>query len=305
MISNEEIKSDEVRGTLAALGCYVFWGLCPIYWKWLGEVSSLEVICHRIIWCLVATVIVCRVLQVNPFELLHNRRARKFLIPSALLITINWSLYIYAVDIGHVIETAIGYYINPLVSIIFGIVVFKERLTRLQGIAVALCAVGILYFTFNYGQFPWIAIVLAVSFGAYGAVKKKGGYPPIRALAFESLVITPFALAIAVILAVVTGTHAFLGDVTSAHGWLITLLLVGAGPVTAIPLVLFATAANKIPLMMVGFVQYVSPTIALMLGVFLFGEPFTLAHAVCLGCIWTGLFLVSFEQVRSFRKKTR
>lgn len=304
MQSNTDIdlKQQERRGTLAALLCYLLWGTFPLYWKLLGEVNSLEVICHRIIWCFAITWIICRVLGTDMVELWKQPRARKILIPAAFIITVNWGVYIYAVAIDHVVETAIGYYINPLVSILFGLVVFKERLAPLQWVAVGLCAVGVVFFTVNYGQFPWIALVLAFSFGAYGAIKKKGGYPAIQALTFESTAMLPFAIVTAVIVAFVTGSHSFLADTATPHGWAITLLLIGGGPITAVPLILFATAANKIPLSTLGFIQYLSPTIALLTSVFLFGEPFTLAHGVCLGCIWTGLVLVSIETLRHVRK---
>lgn len=293
---------DEKRGVLSGLFCYVFWGLCPIYWKLLSEVDSFEIIAHRIIWCFVLVVAVCLVGKHGLGALMRQRRAWAYLVPCAIIITLNWSIYIYAVNAGHVVETAIGYYINPLVSIVLGIVFFRERLTRLQGIAVALCTFGIVFFTVNYGQFPWIAVALAVSFGVYGALKKKAAYPPVTALAVENTVMVVPAIAFAVVLAHITGTHAFMGDTATAHGWLMTALLVLAGPVTAVPLLLFSNAANKIPLSLLGFIQYVSPTIALITGVFLFGEPFTLAHAVCLGSIWCGLALVSYETVRAARK---
>lgn len=295
------LTPDERRGVLSGLFCYIFWGLCPLFWKLLLEVDSFEIIAHRMIWCFVAVAIVCSVRHLGFTKLLRDRRAWRYLVPSALLITVNWSVYVYAVNAGHVVETAIGYYINPLVSIVLGVVVFHEKLTRLQGVAVALCTFGIVFFTVNYGQFPWISVVLALSFGAYGAVKKKAGYPATPALAFESAVMLVPAIVFAIILAQVTGTHAFLGDVATPHGWYLTILLVLSGPVTAIPLVLFANAANKIPLSLLGFIQYVSPTIALITGVFLFGEPFTLAHAVCLGSIWCGLALVGYETVRASR----
>ena len=241
----------------------------------------------------------CAIAKLDVGSLVRDRRAWRYLVPSALLITVNWSVYIYAVNSGNVVETAIGYYINPLVSIVLGVVVFRERLTRLQGIAVALCVFGIVFFTVNYGRFPWIAVALAITFGLYGAVKKKAGYPATTALAFESGVMLVPSIMFAIVLAQVTGTHAFLGDTASLHGWLITALLVLAGPVTAVPLLLFANAANKIPLSLLGFLQYISPTIALITGVFLFGEPFTIAHAVCLGSIWCGLALVGFETIRA------
>lgn len=293
------MSEQERKGVLAGLACYVVWGLCPLYWKLLGEANSFEVIAQRIIWCFVLMVVICKVLHLDFVALLKDKRALKHLVPAALLITVNWSVYIYAVDAGHVVDTALGYYINPLVSILLGIVLFKEQLTRLQVVAVGFCAAGIIYFVVDYGQLPWIALVLAFSFGLYGSVKKKGGYPPVQALAVENCIALPIAIGIATTTALVTGSHAFLGDIASAHGWLITLLLVGAGPVTAVPLVLFAKAANNVPLSLLGFIQYVSPTIALLMGVFLFGEAFTFAHVVCFGCIWIGLLLVSIDSLRA------
>lgn len=289
-------------GPLAGLFCYIFWGLAPLYWKFLGDVNSFEVIGQRIIWCFVLMLAVCIVLRIDLLGMLKDKRVWMYLGPAAILISINWGIYIYAVDTDRVVHTAMGYYCNPLVSILFGVVFFKERLSALQKAAVGLCLLGVAYFLFDYGELPWISITLAVSFGMYGAVKKKGGYPAIPALAIESTLALPLALAIVFATAYFTGSHAFMGDVTSLDGWLLTLLVIGAGPVTAIPLVLFAQAANSIPLSMLGFIQYVSPTIALLLGVFAFGEPFTSAHAVCFGCIWSGLALASIDTLRKAKQ---
>lgn len=285
-------------GPLAGLLCYVFWGLAPLYWKLLDGVNSFEVIGQRIIWCFVLMLAVCALLRIDLVGMLKDRRAWMYLGPAAILISINWGVYIYAVDTDRVVHTAMGYYCNPLVSILFGVVFFKEKLSALQKAAVGLCLAGVVYFLFDYGELPWISITLAVTFGLYGAVKKKGGYPAIPALAIESTLALPLALAVVIGAAYVTGSHAFLGDVSSAEGWILTLLVIGAGPVTAIPLVLFAQAANSIPLSLLGFIQYVSPTIALLLGVLAFGEPFTPAHAVCFGCIWAGLALASIDTLR-------
>ncbi len=289
-------------GVLTAFGCYTLWGFFPLYWKLLSGVNQYEVVAQRIIWCFAFTAIVCAVVRADFWKLLKEPRARRFLIPASILITANWSIYIVAVATGHVLETSIGYYLNPLVSIVLGMICFRERLTPLQWIAVALCTAGILFFTLGYGSFPAIAISLALSFGVYGAVKKQGGYPALEAIAVESAVMTPFAIIFAVGLAFFTGTHGFLGDVTSLEGWKTTALLVGGGAVTAIPLILFAKAANTIPLTLLGFIQYLSPTIALLIGVFAFGEPFTTAHAVCFGCIWCGLALVAVDSLMRSRK---
>ena len=296
-----DIQKQLRRGVLAAFLCYVLWGTFPLYWKLLSHVDPFEIIAHRIIWCFVFTVALCALMRLDFLRLLRDRRALRFLIPAALLITVNWGLYVYAVSIDHIVETAIGYYLNPLVSIILGMLVFQERLSRLQTVAVALCAGGICFFTVNYGSFPWIAITLALSFGVYGAIKKKGGYPAVEALAVENTIMVVPALIFAVVLANATGAHGFLASAPDGIDWRTTLLLIGGGAVTAIPLILFAKAANSIPLTLLGFIQYVSPTIALLVGMFANGEPFTLAHAVCFGCIWSGLALVAVDALRSNR----
>lgn len=289
------------RGALCAFLCYALWGMFPMYWKLLSNVDPLEIIAHRIIWCFVFTVALCALMRQSFLELLRNRRALRFLVPSAILITFNWGIYVYAVSIDRIIETAIGYYLNPLVSIVLGMIVFGERLTRLQVTAVVLCILGVSFFTVNYGSFPWIAISLALSFGIYGAIKKKGGYPAIEALAVENTLMVVPALILTVVIAHLTGSHGFLSTTPDGIDWRTTALLVGGGAVTAIPLILFAKAANTIPLTLLGFIQYVSPTIALLIGVFANGEPFTLAHAVCFGCIWSGLALVAVDALRANR----
>ena len=159
------MTEEERRGAVVGALCYVIWGLCPMYWKLLDEVSSIEIIAQRIIWCTVLTVGVCALARLDLPALLRDRRAWRYLVPASLLVTFNWGLYIFAVCIDKIIETSIGYYINPLVSILLGIVVFGERLTRVQGLAVALCVAGIAFFTFNCGSFPWISVLLAVTFG--------------------------------------------------------------------------------------------------------------------------------------------
>lgn len=291
-------KTQARNGTIAGLFCYLFWGLAPIYWKWLDAVDPLEVIGHRIIWCFILMVIICAVLRIDFVSLLKDKRAVKYLAVAAVLISINWGIYIYAVATDRIVHTAMGYYTNPLVSILFGVVFFQEKLSILQKGAVLLCAIGVVFFLFDYGELPWISLALAFSFGLYGAVKKKGGYPAIPALAVESALALPLALMAVAASIYLTGSHAFLGDTSSMQGWTTTLLIIGSGAITAIPLVLFAKAANSIPLTMLGFIQYVSPTIALLLGVFAYGEPFTTAHAVCFGCIWAGLALASIDTIR-------
>ncbi len=296
-MANPEMKPSfqQRAGMLTGIACYVLWGIFPLYWKLLSGTNSIEIICQRVIWCFVFTVGLCLIMRFGFISLLKSSRARRFLIPASILITINWSVYIYAVEVDKIIETAIGYYLNPLVSIVLGLIIFKERLTLIQWIAVGLCAIGIAVFTFGYEGFPWISVTLALSFGIYGAVKKKGGYPAIEALAVENTIVVIPAIIVAIVLANLTGSHSFLGDVQTFEGWGTTMLLVLGGAVTAVPLILFARAANLIPLTLLGFIQFLSPTIALIIGVFVNGEVFTTAHAICLGCIWMGLLLVCLE----------
>ena len=301
--TGQAMSADERRGVLAGVFCYLLWGTFPLFWKLLSEVDSLEVIAHRVIWSFATTVLFCLIARLDLAGLLRQPRAWRFLAPASVIMTVNWSIYIYAVDIERVVETAIGYYINPLVTIVLGVIIFHERLSPLKGTAVALCTVGVAFFTVNYGQFPWIAVALALTFGVYGAIKKKAGYPAVTALAFENAVMVVPAIVFAIVYAQVTGTHAFAADLGTAHGAYLTVLLILGGPATAVPLILFASAANKIPLTLLGFIQYLSPTIALLTGVFLFGEPFTLAHGVCLGCIWTGIALVTLDTLRGARKE--
>ena len=292
----EASRAEAGRGALAAVGCYLLWGFCPLFWALLDNVGSIEIIGQRIVWSLVLTVVVCKfILKVDFVGLLRDARARRFLIPSGLLIMLNWRLV--AMVTNNVVEASLGYYINPLVSIVLGLVVFRERLTPLQIAATVLSAAGVIYFTVNYGSFPWIALVLAFTFGIYGAVKKRGGYPAVPTIAVEGIVALPFAI-VALVAVAIAGQSVFFSPDMSLEAWQTRVLLVLTGPITAVPLILFATAANKTPLSLIGFIQYISPTISLLSGVLVLGEPFTSAHAVCFACIWAGAVLVIADAIR-------
>lgn len=288
------MKSDMKQGVIAGALCYVVWGISPLYWALLGGVNSWEVIAHRMIWSLVVMVIICALLlKMNPFSLFRERRAWAYLIPAAALITVNWSVYIIAVDMHQVVEAAFGYYINPLMSIICGIIFFKERLSRLQTIATILSACGVAYFAWVFGQLPMIALTLSSTFALYGVLKKKAGYEAVPALVVEGSVTLPFALGV---LAVLT----WMGiDSISAGSFDASLmaLFIGAGILTAVPLILFAQAANKAPLSIIGFLQYIAPTLSLMVGVVFLGESFTMTHVICFGLIWSGIALVIIDSL--------
>lgn len=275
-------------GSLYALLAYGAWGLLPIYWKFLGQSSPIEVLCHRIIWSLVflSGLLMLQQRQAEVRSLLKARRTLVLLLISAALLTCNWGLYIYGVNTDRVVETSLGYFINPLVSVLLGFVVLKERLELGQQIAVVLAAIAVGYFIGQFGTIPWIALGLAFTFAFYGLVRKVVAVAPMVGLAIETLLVTPPALAF------VTYQGA-IGNATLGSSPTLTLLLVGAGVVTSMPLLWFNNAAKRLQLSTLGFFQYLAPSLQLMLAVFLYGEPFTPTHAVTFGLIWTALLLYS------------
>lgn len=280
----------------------MLWGLMPVYWKLLSAASDIEIFAHRMFWSFIFMLLFVVVIRRRSIiGLLRNKRALLILGSAALLIACNWFVYISSVNSGHIVEAALGYYINPIFSIIIGVLLFKERLTLLQKIATCLAAIGVVFFTVNYGSFPLIALFLAATFAVYGALKKKGGYAADEALTVESMFFVPIAL----VLLAITFTlpdRVFFADVHSTENLLLSVGLILTGIITVVPLLLFALGANVVPLSWMGFLQYIAPTLTLLLGVFVFGEPFTLAHAVCFGFIWVGLALISGEMLVKWRK---
>ena len=281
------------KGILSAVVAYLMWGFLPIYWKLLRQAEALEILSHRIFWSLFFLAVFLLLTGRNSIfraelrVLVRDRRRVCGVLVSTVLITLNWLIYIWAVNDSRIVETSLGYYINPLVNVLLGVALLKERLSTKQYLAVALAATGVLNLTLNFGAFPWVALSLAVSFGLYGLCKKLLGLSPITGITLETLLISPVALIYLFSLEV---EHA--GTFGCANP-LPTALFVGAGIVTAVPMVLFANAANQLPLSLLGFIQYLSPTIALLTGVFLFHEPFTPVHALSFGLIWLALALFS------------
>lgn len=281
-------------GFIYAMLAYGSWGLFPIYWKLFGNTPAIEVLSHRMIWSM-AFVLGLLWIQKRLPELAAVRRspaALRLLIVGALLLAANWGLYIYGVNTDRVVETSLGYFINPLLTVVLGMVVLKERLNRFQWAAVAIAVVGVGNFIWAFGQVPWIAVGLALSFGFYGLARKlvamaKHGREPIApmvGLAVETLVIAPLMLLMVVYWGA-TGTGVF------GTSWVITLACMGAGVVTSMPLLWFNNATKRLPLSTMGLCQYIAPSLQLMLGVFVYHEPFTHIHAVTFGCIWTALAL--------------
>lgn len=273
---------------------YSTWGLLPIYWKLFGATPAIEVLSHRMIWSAVflsGILLVQRRLD-DLLAMLRLPRQVLVLLLTASLLSFNWGLYIYGVNSDRVVEASLGYYINPLVTVLLGVVFLKERLYRGQQVAVALAVVGVGYFIWQLGTVPWIALALAISFAFYGLLRKVVPVAPLVGLAVETLLITPITLLFVVWLGV-TGQGRF------GESLPMTLLFIGAGVATSMPLLWFNNAAKRLKLATLGFFQYLAPSLSLLLGVFVYGEPFTPVHAVTFGCIWTALLLYSVTALRA------
>ncbi|HPS57353.1 MAG TPA: EamA family transporter RarD [Spirochaetota bacterium] len=285
-----------MRGTILTAVSFALWGVLPGYWKMLAAVPALQIVGHRTIWtCLFAFLLIIITGKLYAVrEALSKRGTRMLIMAGSLMIAINWLIYIYAVNSGNIVQASLGYYINPLVSILLGMAVLRERLSTPQISAFLLAACGVLYMTFSLGSFPWISVALAVSFALYGLVKKSTGVDSVSSLAIESIFLAPVALPAA------TG---FLSGAFVPFGstMLTGVLLVSGGVVTGLPLYLFAEGAKAIPLSRVGFLQYISPTLSLLIAVFIYGESFTLVHAVSFGFIWTGLFVYTASGYMNYR----
>lgn len=285
-------------GAIHAGFSYVIWGLLPIYWKLIESVNPKEILANRIFWSFIFMLFI--LLITKKWELFlqtfkgfaQNKKQMFALILASCLITINWFTYIWAVNSGHMVEASLGYYINPLVSILLGMAVLNEKLTNYQYISFGLAAIGVLIISISYGQFPWVAIVLALSFGLYSLAKKLINVDSSVGLALETLVVTPIA-AVYMFFLLIHGSSAFL----TASLWT-DFLLMGAGAATAIPLLYFAKGAQKIPLSLLGFIQYISPTLTLILGIFVYHEHFSRLQLLSFIFIWSAVTLYSLSKTK-------
>ncbi|QYF95116.1 EamA family transporter RarD [Massilia sp. PAMC28688] len=278
-------------GILSAALAFLCWGLFPLYFRAISEIPPMQILVHRVLWSLLFLAIILTVRGQWKW-LMQLRRQPKVMgsfFVSALLLSGNWLLYIWAVNNGHVIEASLGYFINPLVNVMLGYLVLKERLRPVQWSAIGLAALGVMWLTWQAGHMPWIALLLAASFGAYGLMRKTAALGALEGLSFETLILFPFAMAYLAWLTL-QGDNAFL-TASAGTQW----LLVAAGPITAIPLLLFASGARKIPLSVLGLLQYIGPTIQLSLGIFLFQEVFTVERLIGFVMIWSALALYAGE----------
>jgi chloramphenicol-sensitive protein RarD len=279
------------KGIWYAVGAYVAWGVLPVYWKWLHNVPAVQLISHRIIWSFVLLAMVVFVTrQWKSFRsAAQPRRVLLIYLAAAVLLSINWLTYVWAVNAGFIVETSLGYFINPLLSVLMGVIFLRERLRPWQWLPIGLAAAGVLYLTVVYGSLPWIALTLAFSFGIYGLVKKTAPLGALYGLTLETGLLFVPAVGFLVYLETV-GRGAFLHS-----GPLMDLLLVGAGLITTVPLLMFASAAQRIPLSLVGVLQYIAPTLQFLIGVLIYKEPFDHAHLIGFSLVWVALAIFWLE----------
>jgi chloramphenicol-sensitive protein RarD len=284
------------KGVLYGIGAYGLWGFFPIYWRLLQRVPALQLLGHRIVWSFILLGIILLILgQSRSFRLALSRKTVLIYSAAAILLGINWLTYVWAVNAGFIVETSLGYFINPLLSVLLGVLILGERLRLSQWLPIALAAAGVAYLTVVYGQLPWIALTLALSFGFYGLVKKLAPLSSLHGLMLETGILFLPALAYLIIVQG-QGTGAFLHT-----GSVPDLLMVGAGIATTVPLILFASAAHRIPLTMIGLLQYIAPTIQFSLGVFLYKEAFDHAHLIGFGLVWIALAIFWIENYLAHR----
>ncbi len=285
--------TNSTKGLCAALGAFLIWGLLPLYWKTISSAIPLEILCHRITWSTVATLLLL-VLWKKTGKLLAVLKDKKvvlrFVLTSVLLST-NWLIYIWAVNNGYIVESSLGYFINPLVNVLLGVFFLKEKLRTPQWVAMVMALFGVCYLTFGYGQFPWIAIVLALTFAFYGLLRKTAPLPSLEGLCLETAILFIPALLTLVFLAS-QGESDFIHQNTSGR-----LILAGSGIVTSIPLLLFGYAAQKIPLSTLGIIQYMAPSLQLCIGIFVYGESFPKEQMIGYAMVWCGLLIYATEGI--------
>ena len=289
------------RGFLLGAAAYAIWGVFPLYFPLLEPAGAVEILAHRVFWSLVTMLVFVlvfgRLRQVR--AVIAHRRTFWILAVAAVVIAINWGTYIWGVNNGHVVETSLGYFINPLVTVLMGVVILGERLRTLQWVALGIAAVAVVGLTVEYGRPPWVALVLAFSFGSYGLAKKKANVGAIESLTVETMLLAPFAGAY-ILWLVAQGTSTF-GTEGAGHA----VLLVSTGIVTAIPLIFFGAAATRVSLTTIGLLQYLAPTIQFAIGVLVFQEEMTPMRWAGFGLVWIALVMFTYEAINHRRRQLR
>jgi len=285
-----------LQGIGAAIAAYTLWGLLPVYWKALNGASATEILAHRMIWSLLFLLGVLAVRrQWNWLQIIRQqRRLRLTYLASATLLAVNWGVYVWAVQINRVVEASLGYFINPLVSIALGVIVLRERLRLAQWLAISIAATGVAWLTYNAGSLPWIALALALSFGFYGLLRKQTPLGSFEALTVETLWMFPLAV---LWLSWLAGHN---GGIHHDPG--LWLLLISTGVVTAAPLLFFGAATQRIPLTTIGILQYLAPTLQLLLGVLVYNEPFSTVQLIGFSAIWTALVIYTGDSILAARR---
>jgi chloramphenicol-sensitive protein RarD len=290
--------ADTHRGVAFAGAAFLFWGLAPIYWKALGAVTPLEISAHRIVWSFVLLAVLLGVRRRGGEVAAAVRRPRTLgtLLLTTALIAVNWYTYIWAMAAERVLEASLGYFVNPLVNVLLGVLFLRERLSRPQAVAVALAGVGVAVLTFEVGRVPWVALALAGTFGFYGLLRKTVDAGPQVGLAIETAILTPLTLVWLARLHAAGGGAFASGDVG------VDLLLAGAGAITVLPLVWFTAGARLLPLSALGLIQYLAPTMQFVLAIVVYREPFGAAHFVAFTIIWIGLAVFTWDLRRRVRR---
>ena len=297
------MNAEEKQGIIVVVLAYAWWGFMPIYWKLLDHVASGEILSGRVIWSFVFTLMLVligrkfSVLKEDLKNLWKDKKSFWSLVLASYLVTGNWFLYIFAVNEGYIVQASLGYYINPLLSVLLGIIFLKEKLSLAQKISVLIAATGVVLLTISYGVVPWIAMLLASTFAFYGLIKKRITIDPLRGLTIETLFVLPVALAYFSYLVVSDQAVFFSSNITT------TILLVLTGVATAVPLVLFAKGTKTMPLYMSGFIQYIAPTLMLLIGIFVYGEKFSKIEFISFSFIWAALLLFTFSKIIELRRK--
>ena len=288
--------SKEKLGLVYGLGAYVLWGLFPLYWPLLKPATSTEIVSHRAVWTMVFCFIILAITKSLKTTLATFKRPKVAakLFTASILVSINWLIYIWATNNGHVVEASLGYYINPLIAIAFGIILLKERMRLMQWVSVSIATIGVLVLTIDYGRLPWIAFGVALSWGTYGLIKKQLNLGAVEGLAIETLIaFIPYCVYL-----VFLGSN---GEGQFGQGVSLTILLISAGAVTAIPLLLFNASTTRLPLTTIGLLQYITPTLTFIIGVWVNHEVMSTARWIGFVIIWIALFVLAYDLVRSGR----
>lgn len=287
------------QGIFFGLAAYVLWGILPVYWKVLEIVSPFEILSSRFMWSCVFVFLLIIFQKKWPLftkevkQVFSNVKTGAAMVAAGITISFNWGTFIWAVNNGHIVETSMGYYINPLVSILFAVVFLRERLDKMQLAAITCAFIGVASMVYSFGKIPWVSLTLAFTFALYGLLKKILPVSALTSIMLETLLITPLALVYEYSLWQ-QGVSFY-----ASENLQVIMMLTGAGVVTAIPLLLFTAGARLLPLKIIGFLQYISPTLTLLIGVFVYNEAFTASHLLAFGWIWAALLLFIVSQLRS------